>query len=174
MAFLLPQLLTESAERSPDQIAVEDSGGKLTYAEMELLSNQLAHHLRAEGVRPGDRVGLFLDKSIYSVAALFAIQKAGAAYVPVDPHAPPVRAAYILQNCGVRIVANDRSKLRGLPSQFLTGGSLESVLLFDAESSQPRDSWSSRLRSATLEEICASQPATHPGVSITDDYLAYI
>ncbi len=56
------------------------------------------------GVRPGDRVGIYLRKSIDAVAAICGILKAGAAYVPVDPGAPPARNAYILHNCAVKAI----------------------------------------------------------------------
>ncbi len=102
MAFLLHQLLTDSAAKDPAQTAVVAGSAKLTYGELERLSNQIAHQLIAMGVRAGDRVGVFAPKMVETVAALFGIQKAGAAYVPVDPHAPPQRAAYILNNCAVR------------------------------------------------------------------------
>ena len=53
------------------------------------------------GVHPGDRVGIYVRKSIDAVAAIFGILKAGAAYVPVDPTAPAARNAYIVNNCAV-------------------------------------------------------------------------
>src|SRR5205814_9731514 len=86
VGFLLHQLLTESARRNPDGIAVDGGESTLTYSELEVLSNQIAHQLRADGVCSGYRVGVFLPKSTQTVAALLGILKAGAAYVPVDPH----------------------------------------------------------------------------------------
>jgi hypothetical protein len=70
-------------------------------------------------VRPGDRVGIYLRKSIDAVAAIYGILKAGAAYVPVDPGAPPARNAYILHNCAVNArgggapVRSDAARRRG-------------------------------------------------------------
>jgi acyl-CoA synthetase (AMP-forming)/AMP-acid ligase II len=59
------------------------------------------------GVKPGDRVGLYMVKSADAIASIFGILKAGAAYVPVDPTAPPARCAYILNNCSVRVILTD-------------------------------------------------------------------
>jgi acyl-CoA synthetase (AMP-forming)/AMP-acid ligase II len=56
------------------------------------------------GVRPGDRVGIYLRKSIDAVAALYAALEAGAAYVPVDPGAPVGRNAFILSDCAVKAI----------------------------------------------------------------------
>ncbi|MCC7362521.1 MAG: amino acid adenylation domain-containing protein [Anaerolineales bacterium] len=103
--MLLHQLLDHSALVYPQRLAVEDDqGGRLTYRELADLSNQLRDRLRHAGVRPGDRVGLYLRKSINAVAALFGVLKAGAAYVPVDFSAPLARNAYILQDCSVKAV----------------------------------------------------------------------
>lgn len=173
MAFLLHHLLSESAERHPDRVAVEDDRGQLTYAELESWSNRIARELRARGVRPGDRVGVFLRKSIYGVAALFGIQKAGAAYVPVDPQAPPLRAAYILQNCGVRALVTERDRLRRLPAEFLSRKKL-SLLLLDREPAADEEAGPASSPAVTLAEIRAGQPDDHSGVPITDDDLAYI
>jgi len=98
----LQHLLRDSARRRPDQVAVvAPSGAEIRYAELDRLSDRVRDRLVADGVRPGDRVGLFLHKSIDGVAAIFGILKAGAAYVPVDASAPPARGAYILHDCGV-------------------------------------------------------------------------
>lgn len=174
MPFLLHQLLTESAERNPSQTAVVGLGGSLTYEQLESLSNQIAHQLRDGGVRAGDRVGLLLDKRVEGVAALLGIQKAGAAYVPVDPFSPPNRAAYILSNCGVRAVVSSSHKVSKLPVEFLSSPSLESMILVDDAPATPRPTLPAKLRVSSLQEVRAGQPDSHPNVPITDNYLAYI
>ena len=84
MAYLLHQLLTESAARDPSAEAVRLLDQALTYGELERLSNQVAHALIATGVMPRDRVGIYLHKSPSAIASIFGIMKAGACYVPVD------------------------------------------------------------------------------------------
>lgn len=98
----LHRYLIEAARRWPGHTAVVDPGaGSIRYAELDQLSNRVRDRLQAVGVRPGDRVGLYLRKSIDAVASLYGVLKAGAAYVPVDPGAPASRNAYILHNCAV-------------------------------------------------------------------------
>jgi L-proline---[L-prolyl-carrier protein] ligase len=99
------QLLVLSAQNYPDRIAVEETdGGAITYHDLNQLSDRLKDRLIHLGVRPGDRVGIYLRKSVDAVASIFGILKAGAVYVPVDPGAPPARNAYIFSNCTVKAI----------------------------------------------------------------------
>ncbi|MGB8330061.1 MAG: amino acid adenylation domain-containing protein, partial [Polyangiales bacterium] len=101
----LHEYFVESARQWPDLTAVVEPGqGAITYGELAALSDRLRDRLCALGVSPGDRVGIYVRKSIDAVAVIYGILKAGAAYVPVDPGAPVTRNAYILQNCAVRVV----------------------------------------------------------------------
>ena len=108
--FLLTHALTDVADRVPDQVAVVDARGSMSYAELDRRTNQLANLLRDAGVRRGDRVGLLLNKSTDAIVGIYGILKAGAAYVPLDPFAPVARLAYIARNCGVRCLVTGREK----------------------------------------------------------------
>jgi amino acid adenylation domain-containing protein len=119
MAYLLQQLLATSAERYPEKPAVEARGRALTYGELQTRSNQLAHLLRERGVRRGDRVGLFFPKAVESLVAMLGVLKAGAVYVPLDPHAPTRRVAGIAENCGVRALVTTAERLRALDASSL-------------------------------------------------------
>jgi len=100
----LHEYFVEAARIWPDHTAIVEPGrGEISYRELAELSDRLRDRLRALGVLPGDRVGIYVRKSIDAVAAIYGILKAGAAYVPVDPGAPAARSAYILQNCAVRV-----------------------------------------------------------------------
>jgi amino acid adenylation domain-containing protein len=94
----------DSAQAAPGRLAIVEPGvGAVTYGELDALSDRVRDRLVAWGVRPGDRVGLCLRKSVNSVATILGALKAGAAYVPVDVGAPAARGAYILHNCGVAV-----------------------------------------------------------------------
>ena len=103
MAQKLAELLAGSAAQFPDRPAVIDptAGEETSYAELDRQSDAIAKELQAAGVQPGDRVGLCLPKSIDSVAAIFGVLKAGAAYVPVDARAPEERNEFIFEDCAV-------------------------------------------------------------------------
>jgi amino acid adenylation domain-containing protein len=105
MDLHLSHLLDDADARRPEGIAVEDESGRsVTYAELARMADRLATRLARWGVGRGDRVGLFLPKSIEAVAAIHGILRSGAAYVPVDPTAPAVRGAGILADAGVKAV----------------------------------------------------------------------
>ncbi len=101
----LSQLLDEAAARRPDYPAAEDEHGRtLTYAALLRAADRLATRLARWGVGRGDRVGLFLPKSLEAVAAVHGILRSSAAYVPVDPTAPAPRGAGIFADSGVKAV----------------------------------------------------------------------
>jgi len=76
----------------------------LTYAQLNDKVNQLAHLLRAEGVRPGQIVALMVERSFAMIIGIMGIVKAGAAYLPVSPDNPPNRVDFMLKDGGVRIL----------------------------------------------------------------------
>ena len=128
----LHQFFLEAARRWPEHTAVVEPGrGAITYRALDVLSDRLRDRLVAMGVRPGDRVGIYLPKSIDAVAAIYGILKAGAAYVPVDPGAPPERNAYILQNCAVRAVVWHGGLEERLQAELARLGQPPPMLLLD-------------------------------------------
>jgi len=76
----------------------------LTCAQLNDRVNQLAHLLRAEGVRPGDIVALMVERSFAMIIGILGIVKAGGAYLPVSPDNPPDRIEYMLKDGGVKIL----------------------------------------------------------------------
>ena len=82
-------------------------------------------------MKRGDRVGLYLHKSIDTLAVIFGALKAGAAYVPVDPGAPPARGAYIMSNCAVKVVVIEAECAASFRSEMETLGSAPAILVID-------------------------------------------
>jgi amino acid adenylation domain-containing protein len=166
---LLPGFFNDAVERFPDQIAVvEPNQGSLTYRELDQLSDRVRNRLHAIGVRTGDRVGIVLRKSIDTVAAIYGILKAGAAYVPVEYTAPAARNAYIMQNCGVKAVVIEESLQAGWSAEASKLGPLP--VLF----SVPGAGGGGRLREA-LERADAVRPAPDVADGTPDgNDLAYI
>ena len=113
MAYLLQHLLTDNAARRPDRPALAAGDRSLTYAELDRLSNQVARALLAQGVAPGDRVGILAPKSAAAVVSIFGALKAGACYVPLDPNAPASRLSVIMRDSDIAVVLADTARLSG-------------------------------------------------------------
>jgi amino acid adenylation domain-containing protein len=126
---LIHRHLERAARLHPEHEAVVGRGTSLTYAALDEAANRFSGLLAAEGVRPGDRVGLLLEKSPEAVVALYGILKAGAAYVPLDEQAPPVRLAYIAQNAGVRCLVTSVARASDWGPLLAAGASLETLVV---------------------------------------------
>lgn len=94
----LHQLITEQARATPDRTAVAFGTTELSYRDLIGKVNQFAHYLIAKQVKPGDRIGLSIDRSADLVVALLAIMKCGATYIPLDPAYPKDRLAFMLHD----------------------------------------------------------------------------
>ena len=101
----LYHFFSNAVQRFPDSTALVEPGVvSLTYTELDNFSDLIRDSLRSHGVGTRDRVGIVMKKSANTVAAIYGVLKAGAAYVPVDASAPSARNAYIMQNCGVKAI----------------------------------------------------------------------
>lgn len=96
---MLHDLVSAQADRAPEATALVMQGNTISYGSLEKRSNALAHLLLELGCRPGDRICLFLRKSIDAVAAMLGILKAGAIYVPVDLDSPAARVGRVVAAC---------------------------------------------------------------------------
>jgi amino acid adenylation domain-containing protein len=97
----LPALFAEVVRAHPGAEAVAWGSERLSYAELDARADRLARRLRDAGVRPGERVGLALERSAPLVTAMLAVLKAGASYVPLDPAYPAERRAFMRRDAGV-------------------------------------------------------------------------
>ncbi|MBS4098535.1 MAG: amino acid adenylation domain-containing protein [Sulfuricella sp.] len=104
----LDELFSAQAAATPDNPALRWKGRTLTYGELNRRANRLAR-LCAEqfGVAHGDRVAVLLGRSDGLVLSFMAALKAGAAYVPIDPDTPAERIAFIVADCGAKVVVSD-------------------------------------------------------------------
>jgi amino acid adenylation domain-containing protein len=111
----VPALFAAWVARTPGAVAVVCGAESLTYAEVEARANRLAHHLRSRGAGCGERVALAVERSLDLLPAILGILKSGAAYVPLDPSHPPERVAWMLADCGARLLVTQDHLLPRLP-----------------------------------------------------------
>ncbi|MEV7401807.1 amino acid adenylation domain-containing protein [Streptomyces sp. NPDC091267] len=93
-----PEAFRAQSARTPEAIAVRDGSHRLTFGELDRLSDDLAHHLHERGIGRGDLVALALEGTADQVVAMLAVVKAGAAYLPVDLEYPEARITYMLDD----------------------------------------------------------------------------
>jgi amino acid adenylation domain-containing protein len=164
----LSQLLVVTAQSFPERLAVEETqGGSITYRDLDHLSDRLRDRLINLGVRPGDRVGIYLRKSVDAVASIFGILKAGAAYVPVDPGAPPARNAFIFSDCTVKAILVENQFVESLSTELSSLKHVPALIVLDGTGG------GNCLRSA-LDRSETNQPLQPVSIDISPDHLAYI
>lgn len=112
---LIHQLFASQAARTPNVVALVHEDQRLTYAQLDEQSNQLAHYLRSLGVGAETIVGLCMDRSIEMVIALLGVLKAGGAYLPLDPSYPRERLAFMLADAQAPLLLTQDALLHGLP-----------------------------------------------------------
>lgn len=121
---VLHEYFVEAARRYPDRTAIIEPGaGDITYRELSILSDRVRDYLCGKGVQVGDRVGVYMRKSIDTVASILGILKSGAAYVPVDPGAPASRNAFIMHNCSVKLIILEHQSENSLKEELQQLGS---------------------------------------------------
>ncbi|MDQ5920536.1 MAG: hypothetical protein QG673_592, partial [Pseudomonadota bacterium] len=128
----IQQLFEEQVQRTPDNIAVVFEEQSLTYQELNIRANQLAHKIRNsykqqtdKELHPDTLIALCLDRSLEMIVAILAVLKAGGAYVPLDPEYPDERIIYILQDTQAKLLLTQSRYLAKL-NQMLNAEAIES------------------------------------------------
>jgi len=112
---LISYLMAASATR-PDAIAISFRSRQLSYHNLWSLAHRLAQGLLNQGIKPGEFVGIALERSEDLVVALLGTWIAGGAYLPLDPQYPKERLAMMIEDSGTRIVLSDEDLLGSLPT----------------------------------------------------------
>ncbi|MBB5395405.1 amino acid adenylation domain-containing protein [Mucilaginibacter sp. AK015] len=105
----LHQIISETASKYPDSIALKFKNEALTYTQLNQKANQLAAMLIGNDVKPGDKVAVSLDRSVELVVSLLAIIKAGATYIPLDPDFPVNRISYMLEDSAAVVLVTSEA-----------------------------------------------------------------
>ncbi len=103
-------LFSETARKFPDNTAVRFGSGTLTYQALNEKASQFAYLLMEQGVKPGQRIGMAVERSLELLVTMMAILKTGAAYVPLDPLHPTERLEFILDDSDCQILVVSRSQ----------------------------------------------------------------
>jgi amino acid adenylation domain-containing protein len=115
VAELLHRLFAAQVDRTPNATALVYAGERLTYRELDQRTNALARRLSGLGCGPESTVGIFEERSLELVISLYAVLKAGAAYVPLDPDLPADRLLYQAQTAGLALILTQEHLAGHLP-----------------------------------------------------------
>ncbi|HZH31547.1 MAG TPA: amino acid adenylation domain-containing protein [Pyrinomonadaceae bacterium] len=111
------ELFRRQAAATPDALAVIDgAGARLSFAELDALSDELARRLRRLGVGAESLVGIMLDRSAAQLVSLLGVMKAGGTYLPLDAGYPAERLAFMLSDSGARVLVTDSQTLARVPA----------------------------------------------------------
>nr|QEO74068.1 condensation domain-containing protein [uncultured bacterium] len=141
----LAGLFEAQVDARPDALALVDGDRRFTFTELDTLANRLAQRILARGLPPESLVAIALPRSAEFLVAMFAVAKAGAAYLPVDPGHPAVR---------VRHVLNDARPALVIAKEFVAG--TEGIPMLP------------------VDEAWTDGPASRPDLTISRDALAYV
>lgn len=103
------QTVTRRAQEHPDRQAIKDGSGCVSYRELDIRADQIAHWLRNRGVRAGDFVGLCLDRGADLITCMLAVLKAGAAYIPMETSYPAGRLSQMVNDAKPVLVLAQRN-----------------------------------------------------------------
>ncbi|MFF0673958.1 non-ribosomal peptide synthase/polyketide synthase [Streptomyces tendae] len=146
----------EQVRRAPGAPAVESGSTVLSYAELDRLSDQLAHRLIELGARPEALVALALPRSPETVVAVLAVLKSGAAYLPVDPDYPAERIAFMLADAAPALLLCAAETVDLLPESDVPRFVLTELL---AEAAARRDEASAVTDADRAEALDSAHPA---------------
>jgi amino acid adenylation domain-containing protein len=145
-------LIATRTERAPHAAAIKDSHGKLSFAELSIAANRLAHYLDDLGlVQRGDFVAVCFPRRRELVVAQLALLKLGAAYLPLSPEDPAARRALLLRDCGARAILTLADLIVTMPREGVPIVSVDS-----------------------LAGELSSRPAAAPDRAVTPHDLAYL
>ena len=113
-ANLLHELPLLAAERAPESTALIEGARRCSYAELAHEIGWFANALAALKVGRGERVAIYLDKRRETVVASFGAPARGAVFVPINPLLKPEQVAYILRDCGVRVLVTSSERMAAL------------------------------------------------------------
>lgn len=121
-------LLAERALTHPDDEALTYKATTQTYSEAWAAAQAAAHQLREVGLRRGDRVAIYLEKRLETIAAIFGTSAAGGVFVPINHVLKPLQVGHIIADSGARVLVTSADRF-GQLSESLAGSQVEQVII---------------------------------------------
>lgn len=165
MIKILPDIIDNSTQKSPENEAFKCGNISLTFKETQQKVNQLAGYLQSLNVKKGDRIGIYMERCIESVIAVYGIMKAGAVFVPLDPTAPIARTILLLNDCSIEHIITTKLQSKKVVKFLNEIQPLQSIIGFSKQTLIPSISW---------DFIFDLPSTTYTPLEIEEHDLAYI
>lgn len=133
----IEQFLRDSAARRPAKIAMVAESKRLSFADLDRMSDRLAGALVARGVKRGDRVVVFMENCWEAVVSIFAVLKAGAVFSPINPSTKADKLAFVLNNCRATGVITQARLATVTAKAMIDAPSVELVVLAGGDEAPP-------------------------------------
>ncbi len=143
LIYILPHIIENAARNFPDKDAFRCGNDALTFTALNSKTNQLAKHLVESGVKKGDRVGIYMNRCLETVIAVYGIMKCGAAYVPMDVMAPHSRTHFLIQDCGIQFLISTAKQTKRIQRLLEQDSLLVAVIGISDELNISSFSWDS-------------------------------
>lgn len=141
--MLVHDFLEISAKKNPDKTALVFQEERLTYREIDYISNQFANALIKSGLKRGDRVSILLDNSVETVVSIFSVLKAGGVFSTLSPTLKSKKLEYILNHSEASFFITHKNKLEVVSAAVENNPSIKSVII-QGYSSEERGSVNDR------------------------------
>ena len=132
MTELLHQLVETSARQHSSLDAVSYRGKTTDYHSLWSQILCMAHALAGVGLARGERLGIYLEKRLETVVAMFAATAAGCVFVPINPVLKPRQVGYIMRDCNIRLLVTSRQRAGDLSEELQSCHDLSWVVLVDS------------------------------------------
>ncbi|MFT4165236.1 MAG: acyl-CoA ligase (AMP-forming), exosortase A system-associated [Microlunatus sp.] len=171
----LHHLLEQSAARQPAAPALTYKARTASYAEAWQLTESFAAGLASIGLGRAERVGIYLDKRIETVAAIFGVSRAGGVFVPINHILKAQQVGYILDNCDVKVLVTSPERLATLHAQLAESPSVEHVIVVDAPAELAAEEGASYAAHswAELTALDAAELAASPAIDVDMAAILY-
>ena len=117
----LEKLIFAQADRTPEAVAVEHNGARLTYRELKEQALEISRELQESGLLPGLSVAIFQDRSLATLPLMLGIWEAGGVVVPINPNTPPKMLEAMIHDASPRIILMDATVKSHVP-EFMNNG----------------------------------------------------
>lgn len=170
MDHLVHHMLSSSAQRLPEKVAVIHGPDRLVYKELMHRVEALAAALRLAGVERGERVGIYLEASVAQVVSIFAIARAGGVFVPINAELFPDQVGHIVRDCSMKLLIFPAARAADLSGVLSSIPTLRAVVTTGAVSPGVLN-----VPAYCFEEFLKTEPdGTRPDAAISKDLAAIL